>query len=136
MVFAGLLLDCLREYQAFRKFPQLFILVPALIGLKGNLEMTLASRLSTHANLGHLDTLQQTLDMGSANLALIQVQGIVVGGLASLMAMMMAWTEDTDTADSHKALVLAASSIVTASAASFILGIVMVGVIAVSRRYN
>ena len=52
------------------------------------------------------------------------------------MAMMMAWTEDTDTADSHKALVLAASSIVTASAASFILGIVMVGVIAVSRRYN
>ena len=60
----------------------------------------------------------------------------MVGGLASLMAMMMAWTEDTDTADSHKALVLAASSIVTASAASFILGIVMVGVIAVSRRYN
>ena len=59
-----------------------------------------------------------------------------MGGLASLMAMMMAWTEDTDSADSHKALVLAASSIVTASAASFILGIVMVGVIAVSRRYN
>ena len=27
--------------------PEVYILVPALLGLKGNLEMTLASRLST-----------------------------------------------------------------------------------------
>ena len=31
----------------FLELAQLFILVPALLGLKGNLEMTLASRLST-----------------------------------------------------------------------------------------
>ena len=30
-------------------------------------------RLSTHANLGDLDTWDQILDMGCANLALIQV---------------------------------------------------------------
>lgn len=31
----------------FKKVTEVFILVPALLGLKGNLEMTLASRLST-----------------------------------------------------------------------------------------
>ena len=37
---------------------------------------TSSFRLSTHANLGDLDTFQQTWEMGSANLALIQV-GII-----------------------------------------------------------
>lgn len=31
----------------FQTITEVFILVPALVGLKGNLEMTLASRLST-----------------------------------------------------------------------------------------
>lgn len=31
----------------FKNVTEVFILVPALLGLKGNLEMTLASRLST-----------------------------------------------------------------------------------------
>jgi len=31
----------------FKEITEIYILVPALLGLKGNLEMTLASRLST-----------------------------------------------------------------------------------------
>ena len=34
-------------YLIVLQVPETFILVPALLGLKGNLEMTLASRLST-----------------------------------------------------------------------------------------
>ena len=34
----------------FRDVSEVFILVPALLGLKGNLEMTLASRLSTQVS--------------------------------------------------------------------------------------
>ena len=86
MVLAGVLLDSVQYWPVFEKYQQLFILVPALLGLKvwkfyplylkmngylvifvyqhldslenckhfvlkGNLEMTLASRLSTLANL-------------------------------------------------------------------------------------
>jgi solute carrier family 41 len=51
----------------------MFILVPSLLGLKGNLEMTFASRLSTAANMGELDTLQRCRPLLVANLMLVQV---------------------------------------------------------------
>jgi solute carrier family 41 len=47
MVAAGLVLDEVQHWSVFQKVTEIFILVPALLGLKGNLEMTLASRLST-----------------------------------------------------------------------------------------
>ncbi|CAG5093705.1 Similar to WBP4: WW domain-binding protein 4 (Gallus gallus) [Cotesia congregata] len=48
-----------RHWPVYQVVSEVYILVPALLGLKGNLEMTLASRLSTHANLGHMDTEKQ-----------------------------------------------------------------------------
>lgn len=74
MVLAGTFLDSVQDWPVFKECPEIFILIPALLGLKGkiiqtefqpfskrvltllgNLEMTLASRLSTEANLGSLD---------------------------------------------------------------------------------
>ena len=62
----------------FTNVTELFILVPALLGLKGNLEMTLASRLSTQANLGNMDTRREKFKMIGGNMALIQVVDSVV----------------------------------------------------------
>ena len=51
MVGAGVVLDIVQHWTVFEQINELFILVPALLGLKGNLEMTLASRLSTQVIL-------------------------------------------------------------------------------------
>ncbi|GFR06041.1 solute carrier family 41 member 1, partial [Trichonephila clavata] len=121
------------HWEVFKIVSEIFILVPALLGLKGNLEMTLASRLSTQANLGHMDTAKEQWKMATGNMALIQCQAIVVGFLASVFAMIMDWIPEGQFNLEH-ALLLCAASIVTASLASFILGCVMVGVVICSRK--
>ena len=41
----------MQHWDVFKYVTEVFILVPALLGLKGNLEMTLASRLSTAVSI-------------------------------------------------------------------------------------
>lgn len=133
MVAASLLLDVVQHWQVFIQISEVYILVPALLGLKGNLEMTLASRLSTNAHLGHLDTNMTSLAMG--NLCLIQCQAVVVAFLAALAAVAMGWIPEGDF-NIHHALLLGASSVLTASVASFVLGLIMIAVIVVSKKLN
>ncbi|XP_073961432.1 solute carrier family 41 member 1-like [Choristoneura fumiferana] len=133
MVAASLVLDIVQHWEVFEQVSEVYILVPALLGLKGNLEMTLASRLSTHAHLGHLDTNLGALIVG--NLCLIQCQAVLVGFLAAMAAIAMGWIPDGQF-DIHHALLLSASSVLTASFASFILGLIMIGVIVISKKVN
>ncbi|XP_051157276.1 solute carrier family 41 member 1-like isoform X1 [Leptopilina boulardi] len=133
MVGAGLVLDLVQHWIVFEKVNELMILVPALLGLKGNLEMTLASRLSTQANLGHMDTPKQQWYMIVGNLVLIQCQAIVVGFLGSVVAIVMGAIRNSAVSLDH-AYLLIASSLVTASLASFVLGLITAGVIVLSRH--
>nr|XP_034189199.1 solute carrier family 41 member 1-like isoform X2 [Osmia lignaria] len=133
MVGAGLVLDLVQHWVVFEKVSELIILVPALLGLKGNLEMTLASRLSTQANLGHMDTPKEQWYMIVGNLVLIQCQAIVVGFLGSVVAIAMGAFRNSTISLDH-AYLLCASSLVTASLASFVLGLITAGVIVFSRH--
>lgn len=85
-VGAGLILDYVKEWPVFLHVDELFILVPSLLGLKGNLEMTMASRLSTQANLGHMDNIHELMKMAKGNLALVQCQATVVSFVVAIFA--------------------------------------------------
>lgn len=132
-VAAGMVLDIVQHWTVFTEVSEVFILVPALLGLKGNLEMTLASRLSTAANIGLMDTTKDMWKMIIGNLALIQVQATVVGFLASIAAVIFGWIPEGNFHMGH-AVLLCASSVATAFIASLLLGLIMIGVIIASRK--
>ena len=80
-----------------------------------------------------MDTRHKAFWIASSNLALIQVQAIIVGLIASTFAIFMDWLPEKKIDFSH-GLLLCAASVVTASIASFVLGLVMVFVILASRK--
>ncbi|XP_053752860.1 solute carrier family 41 member 3-like isoform X3 [Panthera pardus] len=125
---AGVLLNYFQHWPVFMEVKDLLTLVPPLVGLKGNLEMTLASRLSTAANTGQIDDTQEQHRVISSNLALIQVQATVVGFLAAVAALLLG-AMSREELDFVKVELLCASSVITAFLAAFALGMLMVCIV-------
>ncbi|KAJ3236942.1 hypothetical protein HDU78_004324 [Chytriomyces hyalinus] len=133
LMLAGTLLDALQKWDVFIKVPQLFILVPTLLGLKGNLEMNLASRLGTASSQGHLDKPVSRWKLVFGNVALLQVQAACVSGIASTWSLLVASIVNGQYMHARETALICASGILTASLASMFLGSVMCGTVIVCR---
>lgn len=84
---AGLILNWVSEWRSFHSVPIFFILLPPFIGLKGNIEMTLASRLSTLSNLNLLETSNQKRRAFFSNLVLTLGQAIGLSIFAAIISI-------------------------------------------------
>ncbi|XP_044047874.1 solute carrier family 41 member 2 isoform X2 [Siniperca chuatsi] len=132
-VSTGMLLDVVQNWDVFQEITEIFILVPAVLGMKGNLEMTLASRLSTAVNAGKMEPAREKWMLIVGNLALKQLQATVLALLASLMATLLGWMAEGKM-PFHHVVLLCSTSVSTAFIASLLQGIIMVGVIIGSKR--
>jgi solute carrier family 41 len=118
----------------FTKVTELFILVPVLLNLKGNLEMNLAARFSTSANMGDLDIPETRNSLVWGNLALIQVQGLISGSIAGVFSVFLgALLHPEQVVTVSESILVIASSMVSASVSSFVLGLFMCVLIILSR---
>ncbi|XP_054476339.1 solute carrier family 41 member 2 [Anoplopoma fimbria] len=132
-VSAGMLLEVVQNWDVFQEITEIFILVPAVLGMKGNLEMTLASRLSTAVNAGKMEPAREKWLLIVGNLALKQLQATVLGLLASLMATLLGWMAEGKM-PLHHVMLLCSTSVSTAFMASLLQGVIMVGVIIGAKR--
>jgi Divalent cation transporter len=110
-----------QHWPVFVNVTELFILVPALMGLKGNLDMCLASRLSTQANLGRMDSAREIIHMVVGNISLVQVQATVAAFLVAWFAIGLGAILNGGLIFENVMLLLA-SSIFTATVSCFVLG--------------
>ncbi|CAO3691628.1 unnamed protein product [Umbelopsis ramanniana] len=138
LIAAGELLDIYLHWDVFIHIPELFILVPVLLNLKGNLEMNLAARLSTSANLGDLDNPASRRRLVIGNLALLQVQSLIAGCIAGLFSFILGILirPSNDASTYYESMLVISSSMLAASLSSLILGIFMCILIILSRRFN
>lgn len=135
MVAAGVLLDYSQLSELFINVQEVVILVPSLLGLKGNLEMTLASRLSTQVNIGKIHDHKTTVSAVFGNSILIQLQSIIVGFLAAFLAALLEFINMNTFNPSHF-LILITTSVATASFASLLLASIVMFIIIVSSKFN
>ena len=98
--------------------------------------MTLASRLSTHANLGHMDKSADRRNMVIGNWALVQCQSSTVGCLAPLIALAISYInpDENDILTKNEIILLMTASVLTANVANLILSTFMFLVIFICRK--
>ncbi|KAL1936720.1 hypothetical protein VTP01DRAFT_854 [Rhizomucor pusillus] len=137
LVAAGWMMDVFQHWEVFTQVSELFILVPVLLNLKGNLEMNLAARFSTLANLGDLDQPETRDTLVWGNLALIQVQALISGAVAGIISFILGILEHpNEPATVYESILIISSSMISATVSSFILGVFMCLLIILSRKFK
>eukprot|EP00937_MAST-01D_sp_MAST-1D-sp2_P002667 g2667.t1 len=135
LLLAGYALDKVQSWTVFKQAHNLFVLVPVLLGLKGNLDMTLASRLSTAAHAGELGARGSWADARPAlvsSLALVQVQAVVVALISALITCVAGRAE----LDVRRAVLIVGAAVTTMVVSAFVLGVFTCALVVLSHWHD
>lgn len=121
-LYAGYLLFEFNQDSTIERITGLLTLIPTFMDLKGNLEMAMASRVSTIANTTqHMKTLSSTWVIMLQNIILIQCQATIMTLVAIITTMGAVCTYDNQvTLD--RVITLCAIGLVTSSITCTVLG--------------
>ena len=120
-IFVWLCLDITQHWPVFEENTAYFMAIPMLLGLKGSLDMTLASRLATASHSGFMDDKKRTRKIIIASLALVQVQAIACALITSIASIIIS-SLSKGSFEFFPSVVMCASVLTTMSTAAFILG--------------
>ncbi|KAL1922196.1 uncharacterized protein VTP21DRAFT_9735 [Calcarisporiella thermophila] len=136
LVLAGSLLDIVQHWDVFERISELFVLVPVLLNLKGNLEMNLGARLSTAANLGQLDRTEDRNPLLAGNLALLFLQALIVGCIAGFFSFILGLLMHPHPNNYHESMLMISGAMLCAMLSSMLIGTFMCALVVMSRFLN
>uniref|UniRef100_A0A915AEQ7 SLC41A/MgtE integral membrane domain-containing protein n=1 Tax=Parascaris univalens TaxID=6257 RepID=A0A915AEQ7_PARUN len=132
LIAAGLFFERAQHWAFFTNIPEAVVIVPALLGLKGNLETTYASRLSTLSNKGELETNDEILWTLAYNICLIEAQAIVMSFLVSIISVALSLIHYNF--ELRHAILVTASAMSAAAIASILLACLIAAVVVLSSK--
>ncbi|XP_030573317.1 solute carrier family 41 member 1-like [Drosophila novamexicana] len=134
-ITAGVMLGKVENWTVYKEMNELFVLVPGLCGLKGNLDMCVAARLCTQSAMGNMRQKSDIRKIVIGNLAVVQVQAIVCSLFLVIFTVVLKSIIGR-TLMVQNLLTLAASAIITASTSCIILDTMLLLIILFSQRYR
>lgn len=134
-VMAGVILGNVEHWTVFQNMNALFVLVPVLCGLKGNLDMCLACRICTQSNLGNMKEISEIYQLAIGNMALVQVQAIVCSFISCVVTSLI-WTLIERKTMFRDFAIMSAAAIFSSTTSCGILDSFIIFIIIFSQRYR
>uniref|UniRef100_A0A914C0G7 SLC41A/MgtE integral membrane domain-containing protein n=1 Tax=Acrobeloides nanus TaxID=290746 RepID=A0A914C0G7_9BILA len=129
-IFSGWLINWAQNKEFLKEIPDALMLVTPLLGLKGNLEMTFASKLGTLSNTGEIDDCLMVRRLIKRYIPFLQVQSILFSLLLAVLCVVVAAAfDEKGKLSTQSALIIIASAIATASISSFIIEMFLIALV-------
>uniref|UniRef100_A0A0N4Z9V7 MgtE domain-containing protein n=1 Tax=Parastrongyloides trichosuri TaxID=131310 RepID=A0A0N4Z9V7_PARTI len=139
-VLSGLLFEKHKDGTFLEKYPYGFTLAPPLLGLKGNIETTFASRLTTAFHCGRLKKRKAARTYFCGNMALVQIQSVVVSIFivicACIATVLFKDNAKVDLFFLEQMCVLMAAAIISTSLCSLFLGFILFAIMKYSKEWD
>ncbi|MEE9151885.1 MAG: magnesium transporter [Thermoplasmata archaeon] len=129
-VFAGTLFG--HSTDALEMLPGLIVLIPALIGLRGNINTTLGSRLGSAAHMGLISSKDFWNDEMKENFKASLMLSVIMSFIAGLLAVLTTWAIGNSSLNIM--LKIIAIAIIAGSMAGLILAFITIAIILTAFR--